>query len=853
MLTLILPPLIEAQWVSITQKPNKTILIGNLYRPPQGNVSNCSEYLENVLTNIDLHKIEVFLMGDLTLDILDKNNDQAKEIVNTLKQLGLRQLIKEPTRYSQNKDSCLDLFFTNSDIIAESGVCNVNISDHQMILLTRKKPKFLKLKCSFNGRSYRNYNRELFQERIKDADWTFLDVNTSPNDQWKRWMNIITREIDTMCLIKTFKIKQIKQPWITPRLIELIKDKDKALKNAKKSKNPELWTEAKRLRNACTNRLRKAKADFIKEQLETHSNDQKKFWKHIQDVLPSNMYGNKPISLLNNDGQILENEEIADHINQFFTDIGPNLAKDSNMDWNYTGKMCAESLTHIETTSEEIIEICKTININKASCVNNVSSEILRDVFLAVPDQLCEFFNNCFNVSAIPDNWKFAKVTPLPKGGNDQLVSNYRPISLLPLLSKMIEKIVHKRLYEHLSEYDLLDKRQGGFRPGHSTSSTCAYFTEDLYTAINNKEITIAVFIDAMKAFDTVNHQILINKLQNYGIRGALLEWLKNYLTNRKQCTVANNIVSDYRDITYGVPQGSVLGPLLFLIYVNDISSIIKNSKISMYADDTVVYISHSDPKTAITLIQSDLNDLNIWCNRNRLTINCKKTKYSIYGMRSNIKKSKMLDIRLSLNAHILERVCSYKYLGLILDEHLNYNKHIKEMTKVISHKLYLLSKIRRYITQYACINIFKTMILSVIEYCDIIYAGTSHANLAKIDNLFFRGLRICLDCNIMTSRKVLCKECMVAPLSNRRDAHLLLFMHKQTSQKHLLKDKVINTRLQNGPVFKTYKPINEKVKMSVFYRGAINWNSVKADIRNMTFKDFKIYQKNCLNMCFKN
>ena len=627
---------LEAQWVSISQKPNKTILIGNLYRPPQGNATNCINMIENVLSNIDLHKVEVFLMGDLNLDIFDKNIKPAKEIINTLKQLGLRQLIKEPTRYSFNKNSCLDLFFTNSDIIARSGVGNINISDHQMILLTRKKAKFSKVKCDFVGRSYRNYNIDLFQDRIKNSDWTFLQTTDNPEDQWENWLNIITREIDIMCPTKTFRIKQIKQPWITPRLLELIKDKDKALKNAKKSKNRDLWNEAKRIRNACTNRLRKAKADFIKEQLITHSNDQKKFWKHIQDVLPKNTHNNnKPISLLNDNDQTIETENVADYINQFFTDIGPNLAKNCQMDWVYSGNESIGSLTNIETTKEEIIVICKNININKASCVDNISSEVLRDAFLAVPEKLCIFFNTCFNTASIPNCWKHAKVTPLPKGGNSQSVTNYRPISLLPVLSKMIEKIVHKRIYAYLTDYNILDKRQGGFRPGHSTAMTCAYFTEDLYTAINNKEITIAVFIDAMKAFDTVNHKILLKKLEKIGIRGTLLKWLKNYLSNRKQCTIANNIVSSYRNISYGVPQGSVLGPLLFLIYVNDLTNILTNCKISLYADDTVIYISHGSLRNAIALIQSDLNILNTWCNMNKLTINCKKTKYCLFGMRS--------------------------------------------------------------------------------------------------------------------------------------------------------------------------------------------------------------------------
>ena len=843
---------LESQWVSISQKPNKTILLGNLYRPPQGDAKKCIEIIENKLSDINLQKTEVILMGDLNIDLMDSRNNIGKDLVNTMKQLGLRQLIKNPTRYSQNKNSCLDLFFTNSDIIANSGVCNLNISDHQMILLTRKKIKLHKQKCDFIGRSYRNYNKETFQDRIIQSDWTFLDNDLAIQDQWNNWLSNICKILDDMCPIKTFKIKQIKQPWITPRLIELIKDKDKAMKNAKKHKeNPNLWIQAKRLRNSCTNRLRKARADFIKEQLVTHSNDQKKFWNHIQEVLPAKGNNKKIISLLDNDNNNVKLEDTADFINQFFINIGPNLAKDCHLEWEYKGPISQGSLSEMYTTPDEIIYICKDIDINKASCIDNVASEILRDAFLAIPDKLCSLFNNCFSNAIIPTTWKCARVTPLPKGGNAQSVSNYRPISLLPLLSKLIEKIVHRRIYEYLMEYDLLDKRQGGFRPEHSTVKTCAYFTEDLYQANNNNDITIAVYIDAMKAFDTVNHQILIKKLRKLGIQGNLLKLVKNYLSDRKQCTLANDIVSEVYDITCGVPQGSVLGPLLFLLYINDITNSVINCKVSMYADDTVLYISHKKVETAITLIQADLNHLYTWCNRNKLTINCKKTKYCLYGMRSSIKRSKMLDIQISLNAHILERVCSYKYLGLILDEHLTYNKHIKEMNKLVSHKLYLLSKVRRYLTPAASINIFKTMVLSLIEYCDIVYAGTSAMNLTKIDNLFYRGLRICLDSNVKLSRPILCKDCKIAPLEDRRQAHLLLFMHKQTGNKQLLKEKVCNTRLQNGPVFATYKPNNEKARSSVFYRGAIKWNETSAKNRNLSFKDFKLYQKSLLLSCY--
>ena len=484
--------------------------------------------------------------------------------------------------------------------------------------------------------------------------------------------------------------------------------------------------------------------------------------------------------------------------------------------------------------------MCQGININKSSCIEHLSSEILRDAFLAVPQTVCDLFNLSFELAEVPDVWKIAKVTPLPKTGNPKDVSNLRPISLLPLPSKLIEKIVHNRIYNHCNDNNLLDEKQGGFRPNHSTISTTAFYINDIYEAMNNNEITIAVYIDAMKAFDTVNHEILLKKLKYFGIKGKNAKWIKNYLANRKQCTFANDITSDQKVISCGVPQGSVCGPLLFLLYINDISKVLKHCKVSLYADDTVLYHSTHDINEAFNYVQEDLVRLSEWCNINKLTINCKKTKYCLYGMRSIVKKSKTQDMIVSLNNTVLEKVCSYKYLGFILDDHLNFNKHVKELTKIVTHKLYLLSKIRKYLTSDACTIIFKTMILSLIEYGDIIYAGTNQANLNKIVNLFYRGLRICDISNLKVSRDILCRNNHIATLESRRKLHLLLFMHKQTNKANFVKQTNIRTRLHCAPVFKTYKPNNEKVKQNVMYRGAITWNALPANDRNVTFVKFK-------------
>ena len=539
-------------------------------------------------------------------------------------------------------------------------------------------------------------------------------------------------------------------------------------------------------------------------------------------------------------GTPINEKDTATFINDIFVNIGPNLAKKCNTPWSYEGTQSLNEINEVETSPEEIIKLCKDININKASCIDNLSSEILRDAMLSVPERIAQIFSTSFKTGTVPDAWKIAKVTPLQKPGDKNDVNNLRPVSLLPLPSKLIEKIVHNRMYSHCDEHGLFDERQGGFRPKHSTISSAAFFLNDIYNSMNNNNYLVATYIDAMKAFDTVNHRILLQKVKLFGIKGKLYKWVENYLVNRHQCTIANEIVSDLKKVSCGVPQGSVCRPLLFLIYINDNSCILKHCKVALYADDTVLYIEHENLDDALTHMQDDLHALANWCTSNKLTINCKKTKYCIYGMRSKIKKSKANDTILSLNGNILNRVCSYKYLGFILDDHLNFNKHITEMCNILTHKLYVLSKIRKYITSEACILIFKTMILPIMEYGDIIFNGTASNNLDKVNGLFYRGLRICMNYNYKISKEELCNDCKLKSLIDRRNVHLLLFMHKQSSKLSLLKKPKRCTRLHNAPVFNTYKPNNEKVKSNVLYRGAISWNNLPASDRNMEFKELK-------------
>ena len=399
---------------------------------------------------------------------------------------------------------------------------DINLSDHQLIVTTRKKAKVKKQKCTFTGRSYRNYNKQDFQTKVLNADWSAYNNENTVTGRWKELLQIKYSSIDTMCPVKVFCVKQEKEQWITPPLLELTEDKDNAMKKAKWRGEPELWKIAKILRNRCTKRLREARADYIKEKLDNNIGNSKKFWKNIQEVLPNKKSASKKtFNLFDMEkNEIVDPANTANFINECFTNIGPKLAQNFKEPWSYNGNTLEISVDELQTDITEILKLCNEINVNKSSSINHLSSEIIREAFVAVPQKMVELFNMSFNLSEIPDDWKIAKVTPLPKAGNSEDVGNLRPVSILPLPSKLIEKIVHNRIYNHCNDNDMLDERQGGFRPKHSTISTTSFFINDLYTAMNNNETTIAIYIDAMKAFDTVNHEILLEKLQHFGIKG---------------------------------------------------------------------------------------------------------------------------------------------------------------------------------------------------------------------------------------------------------------------------------------------------------------------------------------------
>ena len=335
------------------------------------------------------------------------------------------------------------------------------------------------------------------------------------SQKWKLYINNIEKVIDEMCPLKFFKTKAIRDPWVTDELIAMIKDKDGALKRAKRTNNPKCWRIARRLRNDCLKYTRNAKAEFVKSELNENAGDSKKFWKNINSFLKPDISKTTNSDLFDqSDGQQVRFEDTANF--KYFAHIGPNLARQFSDPWTPIDAALHGNMPDIMVDAVEVEKLCRAINISKSSSLKNISSNVIKSAFLWDIDRLVDMFNLSLVTNTVPDSWKIATIIPIHKEGNSQDVNNLRPISLLPIQGKLLEKVVNDRLTEYLEENGIIDGNQGGFRSGHSTIDTAVRFTEDIYKGMNNKLFTVATFLDMRKAFDTVNHTILMKKTSAY-------------------------------------------------------------------------------------------------------------------------------------------------------------------------------------------------------------------------------------------------------------------------------------------------------------------------------------------------
>ena len=718
---------IEAQWLLIHRPHCKNIVIGNIYRPPSGNLKSALKYLDECLKVINISKVDVYLIGDLNVNYKNKSSPDYKKLHFFSQSNGLSQYIEKTTRNTDKTKSLIDLALTNSKFVSDAGTLEHFVSDHQPIFINHKKGKDTRNSVEFSGRSYRDYNKQQFENKLLEAKWEDFYNIQDPNEAWLFIKHNVEKALDIMCPMRTFHIKNYRPEWMTNELIEQIKDRDYFFQKAKKSGDEDAWNIAKYLRNTTNSNIRQAKREFVLDELKQNEKNPKKFWKVIREVIPSYKSNSHKNFLLKDSGVKLGKENVAGFINDYFVNVGnvdppgaeitentvlKGLSSPSPIDNNLNEK----SLEKFNRT--EVLRIIKDINVSKSSGLDNISSFIIKEAFQILLPEVTHLNNLSIEKSNFPSAWKLALVIPIPKTGDLTNVKNYRPISLFPLPGKILEKLVHKQLTDFLDGESLLIEEQHGFRRNHSTIHSVAQLANYVNLKMDSKMCTLATYIDFKKAFDCVQHPVLLGKLGGLRLSGSVIDWATSYLSGRSQKVLANGTCSTTLPITQGVPQGSVLGPLFYIIYANDLIQTVQNCEIALYADDTVLFTANKSFPSSVRKMQTDLDSLSHWCKINGIKVNTDKSKVMVFGSTASL--DKLPDYMLHIDEAPLQIVNSYRYLGITLDQKLNYNLHVNRIVSSVSAKLKQFQRMRSFLSAKAAILVYKGTILPLLEYGDV-------------------------------------------------------------------------------------------------------------------------------------
>ena len=411
-------------------------------------------------------------------------------------------------------------------------------------------------------------------------------------------------------------------------------------------------------------------------------------------------------------------------------------------------------------------------------------------------------------------------------------------------MSKVLEKHVHDSLSEFLHDFNLLHKTQSGFRSQHSCETALVNMIDSWLNAIDNGKMIGIVLVDFKKAFDLVDHQIFLDKLSVYGIKDEALMWFNTYLTHRKQQVSVNNCMSDFKQITYGVPQGSILGPLLFLLFINDLPLYTKNVSTDLYADDTTLYDIQDSMERIEDNLQSALNNLHVWCRNNGMILNSSKTKVMLVTTNQKRQRLHNENLDLKFNNEPLNMISNDKILGIYVDKNLNWSDHIKHLSRKITSSIWLLSKIKKFLSQAHRVQFYKSYIQPHIDFCNIVWGSSSETNKLKIFKLQKRACKVVLDYNVDDIHEAM-KTLKIMSVYDRLYLRKAKFMFKVAnnmtptyiSENFTSRNHVTNTamllRSSTAGCFVPPKPRTEYFKHSLRYSGCLVWNSLPQEVKN--------------------
>lgn len=816
-----------------------------IYRHPKGNKKHFIYDLSNTLGKLD-GRVTTYLIGDINIDLLlyDKNKDHS-DYASMLFSKGFMPYITFPTRITPHSATLIDHIFVrspNNDLESISGILYSDISDHLPCFISSRFKKRVKLSQRPQIRLYGQKQCNDFAMKMANFNWSELYINNS--DWYKQFVTTVLKIFESSFPFTTLSRKRMKDKiWITQGLKKSCQTNSRLYKQSIRHPNSpssRKYTAYNKLLKKC---IKKAEISYHAEILRKNVNSIKNTWKHLNTLISCKKSHSKHFidKIIMNGKVYRENIDISNAMNDHFCKIGetlqsnlPECENDSFKKYLPPGVVNSFVLSH--ASINDIIREIKLLDPKKSSGPDGIGPKIIKlcpDIFA---ENLLKIFNRSIDLGEYPSDMKIAKVIALYKKGRHSDPNNYRPISLLSCFNKIFERLVCIQLNSFLEKYNIYVDFQFGFRRGHSTILALTEITDNIKCQIDKGHFVLGLFIDLSKAFDTVDHEILLSKLWHYGIRGHANKFFRSYLSGRKQFTYVNDEKSELKDVKCGVPQGSVLGPVLFLLFVNDMYRAVIDSNIRLFADDTSLFTS--GPHLDSLISESVIKYKNIfqWCIDNRLTINYSKTCFLLFHARNkrmpfDLNEIKVGDVTIS-------RAKETKYLGLQFDENLSWKSHVTNVCHNLVKYFGIFKKLRDYISVKLAKQIYHALIFSRINYGIQVYGSCSVTLLSKIQVLSNRLLKFLLKLDINTSTSTLHKKLNILTVKDNYELNVLSFVRNclQGECPNLFKNyfvynlhrySVRTPKLQIKPHRTTF------ASKSVSIMGAVLWNNLEEQFKS--------------------
>ena len=591
--------------------------------------------------------------------------------------------------------------------------------------------------------NYKAANFDGFRNALNAADWDQCFAMQDVNSICESWSSKLLEYVKQYVPNKLVVVRPNDKPWYNGYLRRLNRKKQRVFKQAKSLKTLQSWVKFSNARALYHNELKRIKNIFESEKYKQLVNDKvihpKKWWATLKDIYKNAdvEYGIPPIEVEGN--IITDDRQKAEAFNKHF--IAASSVNDEYVNLPYEPAIRDDdfNLNNINISSTDVEDQIKLLDVHKAFGPDGISPRIVKEGCKPLSQILARIFNFSLSVKEVPSMWKKANVLPLFKKDKKCEIGNYRPISILSCVSKTFERIVFKYKYNRLKENFVLSNFQSGFLPGRSTTTQLLEVYHCFCKSIdNNKEVRV-VFLDISKAFDKVWHKGLLFKLKKCGIGGDLLEWFQNYLSDRFQRVLINGQSSSWECLTAGVPQGSVLGPLLFLLYINDMTLAVRHSNIRLFADDTCLFIEVDNRTETAVLINEDLLAISNWAKQWLVTFSPSKTKSLILSNKNDF----AVNPYLYLNNHLIEEVSSHTYLGLTFYSNLCWSKHIDEISTKARKRLNMMLPLKFKVDRTSLETMYNSFVLPILEYSNIVWGGVYDCDKVKIEQIQIDALRL--------------------------------------------------------------------------------------------------------------